>query len=222
MNCNKLFIIGSGEFAELAYQYFTHDSIYDVEAFCVHKSYITGPKKCGLPVVPYEEVKDAFPLDSYLAFTGIPASNMNQSRSFFYRELKGFGYSFASYISSSAFKWINSKVGENSFVFENNTLQPFTQIGNNCILWSGNHIGHRTIIEDDCFISSHVVISGYCTIGRGSYIGVNATILDNVKVANSTLIGAGAVVAKDTIAEQIYIGNPARPVPGKSSFDSDI
>lgn len=37
---NKLVIIGDGAFAEIAYEYFTHDSVYDVLAFSVEKEYI--------------------------------------------------------------------------------------------------------------------------------------------------------------------------------------
>ena len=52
--------------------------------------------------------------------------------------------------------------GDNCFILEDNTVQPFVTIGNNVTLWSGNHIGHDSVIEDDCFISSHVVVSGTC------------------------------------------------------------
>ena len=37
---NKLIIFGNTEFAEIAYEYFTHDSDYEVVAFCVHREYI--------------------------------------------------------------------------------------------------------------------------------------------------------------------------------------
>ena len=51
------------------------------------------------------------------------------------------GYQPASYISSNAFVWSNAKIGDHCFIFENNTVQPFVEIGDNVILWSGNHIG---------------------------------------------------------------------------------
>jgi len=36
----KIFIVGAGEFAQIAYEYFTHDSEFEVVAFCVNKEYI--------------------------------------------------------------------------------------------------------------------------------------------------------------------------------------
>lgn len=222
MQPKKVFIVGAGEFAQIAYEYFTHDSDFEVVAFCVNKEYIKEPTLCDLPVIPYEEVESRFPPRDYLAFTGIPASDMNRTRTRFYQDLKTKGYAFATYVSSRAFVWRNVRIGENSFIFEMNTLQPFVTIGNNCVLWSGNHVGHRSVIHDNCFITSHAVISGYCEIGAGAFIGVNATLNDNVQIAESCLIGASSHIGKDTEAERIYVGVPGRAVPGKSSFDAGI
>ena len=46
------------------------------------------------------------------------------------------------------------------FYLEDNTIQPYTKIGDNCVLWSGNHIGHHSTIEDHSIITSHACISG--------------------------------------------------------------
>lgn len=222
MSKKKIFIIGTGEFAKIAYEYFTYDSDFEVAGFCVNKLYLKDNVLFDLPVHPYEEVERHYPSSEFKAFVGIPASDLNRVRTRFYRDLKSKGYSFATYVSSKAFVWRNVEIGENSFIFENNTLQPFVIVGNNCILWSGNHIGHRTVIHDNCFVTSHSVISGYCDIGQGSFIGVNSTLNDNIKIGESCLIGSGSLIVKDTEPERIYVGNPARAVPGKSSFSAGI
>ena len=72
-------------------------------------------------------------------------------------------------------------------------------------MWSGNHIGHHSIIESHNFISSHVVISGHCTIKSHSFLGVNATSAHNVTIEEETLVGAGAVISKDTITKGVYV-----------------
>jgi carbonic anhydrase/acetyltransferase-like protein (isoleucine patch superfamily) len=92
-------------------------------------------------------------------------------------------------------------------------------VGDNVVLWSGNHIGHRTCIEDHCFISSHVVVSGYCRVGRSSFMGVNSCVADFVKIGEDCVIGAGAVVVKDTEPAKVYVGSPARPLD-RSSYES--
>ncbi|MEQ6292390.1 acetyltransferase [Vogesella sp. GCM10023246] len=219
---SKLFIVGAGEFAQIAYEYFTHDSEHEVVGFCVNREYIKETTLFGLPVTALEEVEQKYPASEFLAFIGIPASDMNRLRMRLYLEMKQLGFRFASYVSSRAFTWHNAVIGENTFIFENNVIQPFTRIGNNCILWSGNHIGHRTVIHDHCFLTSHVVVSGYCDIGSGSFLGVNSTLNDNIKIGTHCLVGSGSLIVKDTEAERIYVGNPARAVPGKSSFEAGI
>jgi sugar O-acyltransferase (sialic acid O-acetyltransferase NeuD family) len=193
-----LVLVGAGEFAQIACEYFQHDSDYDVLAFSVERAYLAQPELAGRPVVPYETLEEHYPPDQVELFVAIPASQLNRLRRRFYLDAKRRGYRLASYVSSRAFVWRNAGIGENCFVFEGNVIQPFVRVGDDCVLWSGNHVGHRTVIEDHVFVSSHAVISGYCVIGEGSFIGVNSTFNDHVKVAPDNVIGAGALVTRDT------------------------
>lgn len=216
----KLVLIGAGEFAEIAYEYFTYDSQYEIVGFSVEKAYLKTPILHGRPVVPFEEIAAHFSPTSHEVFVAIPASQLNRLRTRFYQQVKTNGYQCATYISSHAFVWRNAIIGENTFIFEGNVIQPFVTIGNNVILWSGNHIGHRTIIEDNCFLSSHVVVSGYCRIGTGSFVGVNSTFNDHVAIPNDCLIASGTLVNKSfSEAGKIYYGHPAKIMPKKSAFD---
>lgn len=214
-----LVLIGAGEFAQIACEYFEHDSERDVLAFSVERDYLTQSTLAGRPVVAYETLEAEYPPAQVDLFVAIPASQLNRVRTRFYQDAKHRGYRFATYISSRAFVWRNAEVGENSFIFEANVIQPFVRIGNNCILWSGNHIGHRTVMHDHVFVASHAVVSGYCEIGESSFIGVNAAFNDHVRVAADNVIGSGALVTRDTEPGRIYVGSPARAVPDKSSRD---
>lgn len=215
----RLVLIGAGEMAQIACEYFEHDSDYEVAGFSIERDYLGDGALAGRPVVPYEELETHYPPAEFEAFVAIPASQLNRLRTRFYLDAKRRGYRFASYVSSRAFVWRNARIGENSFIFENNVIQPFVSIGNNCILWSGNHVGHRTVVHDHVFVASHAVISGYCEIGESSFIGVNSTFNDGVKVAADNVIGSGALVHRDTEAGRVYVGSPAKAVPDRSSFD---
>src|SRR5437764_4638151 len=172
----KLVIIGDGETAEMAYEYFTHDSDYDVEGFCVEKSYRKKDELCGRPVLDFEQVEQSYPPQDYHAFAAISYTQLNRVRARLYAATKAKGYRMASYVSSKAFVWHNVQIGENCFIFENNVIQYAVKIGNNIVFWSGNHIGHQTVIRDNVFISSHVVVSGYCDVGENCFLGVNSCI----------------------------------------------
>jgi sugar O-acyltransferase (sialic acid O-acetyltransferase NeuD family) len=220
MTAKKLVLIGTGELAHIAYEYFTHDSDYDVVGFSVNREYLKDPTFQGLPVVAFEEIEMHFSPETHTAFVAIPSSQLNKVRTRLYLEAKQKGYSFATYISSHAFVWRNAEIGENCFIFENNVIQHFVKIGNNCILWSGNHVGHRTVIEDNCFLTSHVVVSGYCTIGESSFLGVNSTFNDYTGTAPRCVVGSGSLVVKKlTEPDSLYVGSPAKIVPGRHTSE---
>lgn len=211
METQKLVIIGIGETAEIAYEYFTYDSDFTVAAFSVERAYCDREEFKGVPVVPLEELETHFPPDRHAAFVAISSTKLNRLRTRLYGVVKEKGYRCASYVSSRAFVWRNAEIGENCFIFEHNTVQPFVKLGNNVILWSGNHIGHNTVISDNCFIASHVVISGFCEIGENCFLGVNSTVINNIKIARDCFIGAGALIQKDTEEGKVYQAEGTEP-----------
>jgi sugar O-acyltransferase (sialic acid O-acetyltransferase NeuD family) len=204
-----LVIVGNGEIASLSYEYFTHDSPWNVVGFCIGEKYIKEPTLYGLPVLPLEEMTHRFPPNRHQAFIAIGDARLNRVRTEHVAQARAAGYRFASYVSSKAFRWHNVAIGENCFILEHNVLQPFVTIGNNVTLWSGNHIGHRSVIDDNVFITSHVVISGFCRVGAYSFIGVNAAVAHLVHIAPDNFIAMGAVVNRSTEPDKIYQGVPA-------------
>lgn len=202
----QLVIFGSGDIAQLAHFYFGTDSDHEVVAFTVDGAYLADKNFCQLPVVPFEEVAVDYPPDRYEFFVALSYSKLNAVRKEKYLTAKAMGYRMASFISSRATVLNDRRIGENCFIFEDNTIQPFAIIGNNVTVWSGNHIGHHATIKDHCFISSHVVVSGGVEIGEQCFIGVNATLRDHIKVGNRCVIGAGALLLADAEPEGVYIG----------------
>lgn len=192
----KLVIIGAGETGNLAHYYFENDSDYDVVAFSEEKNYITYDEFQGLPVIPLEELENKYPHTEYEAFVASGSAELSKLRTRLYLECKKKGYKMASYVSSHAFVGKNVEMGDNCFILEDNTIQPFVKIGNNVTMWSGNHVGHQSSIGDHCFITSHVVISGFVSIGRNCFIGVNSSIANNLEIGDYCLIGLGSIVPK--------------------------
>jgi sugar O-acyltransferase (sialic acid O-acetyltransferase NeuD family) len=205
-------IFGSNTVAEVVAYLLEADSEYSVAGFCVSKEYRDSDEFYGRPLVDFETVENDFPQSSYEMFVVASYANNNRMRERFYREAKNKGYKLLTYISSKS-TFMAKSIGDNTFIFEDNTVQPFVEIGNNVILWSGNHIGHHSVIEDNVFVSSHVVISGLCRIGRNSFLGVNSTIRDGVKLGGYNTLGAAALIVKDTPEGCVYVGAMASKWP---------
>ena len=197
-------VFGTSQWAELAHFYLTHDSPHDVAAFTVDRAYMTASEFKGLPVVPFEDIVVQYPPDRYRLFIPISFKKMNHLRAEKYDQAKARGYELVSYVSSKASTWPGFTCGDNCFIFEDNTIQPFVTIGNDVVMWSGNHIGHHTTIKDHVTITSHVVISGCCTIEEYCFFGVNATVRDEATIAHDTLVGMGVAIVKDTKPFEVY------------------
>jgi sugar O-acyltransferase (sialic acid O-acetyltransferase NeuD family) len=217
----KLIIVGAGVTARLAHYYFVNDSDHKVEAFAVTREYLNEDSFLGLPLVDFAKVVELYPPENYSMFVAMGYAKMNKLRAQKYDEAKRLGYGLVSYVSSKCTFLTENPVGENCFILEDNTIQPFVKIGNDVTLWSGNHIGHDVIIEDHCFLTSHVVVSGFTHIHSYCFIGVNATLRNAITVAPGTLIGAGAIIMKDTVEHGVYMPDRAKLFE-KKSFEIDL
>jgi sugar O-acyltransferase (sialic acid O-acetyltransferase NeuD family) len=207
---SKVVIFGTGSFAEVARFLLDRDSEHEVVAFTVHENHLGQRELMDLPVIPFEGLEREFPPDDFAMLVAVGYKDVNRLRAAIYDEAKVKGYELISYVSSRCTNW-GEAIGDNCFIFEDNTIQPFATIGNDVVIWSGNHIGHHSTIGDHCFISSHVVVSGHVRVGPYSFLGVNATIRDNVSIGEACVIGAGALVMKSTTDKSVYIAERTRP-----------
>lgn len=202
-----LVIFGFGDMAQMAHHYFSTDSAHSVAAFTLDRAYITQDSFCGLPIVPFDEIEERYPAASHGMFVALGYSKVNQLRKQKYLAAKALGYEMASYVSSRATVLNDGNIGENCFILEDNTIQPFVTIGNDVVMWSGNHVGHHSVIHDHCFLASHIVVSGGVDMGESCFVGVNATFRDHIRIGESCVIGAGALLLADAEPFGVYVGN---------------
>ena len=214
-NARQLVIIGDSSFAEVAYEYFTRDTDYQVVAFAVERAFLTRGELLGLPVVAVEDLTETYPPAQHAAYVALVYGELNRLRSRLMATVEDLGYDLASFISPHARVSPSAKLGRHCFIFEDNVIQPYVTVGDNVVLWSGNHIGHHSHIGDNCFLASHVVVSGHCAIGVNCFLGVNASVANNITIAEDCWIGPGVVISANTQAGQMFPG--ARAEASKAS-----
>jgi sugar O-acyltransferase (sialic acid O-acetyltransferase NeuD family) len=202
----SLVIFGVGDIGQLAHYYFSKETSFDVVAFTVDAAFLKEGSFCGLPVVPFEEIHINYPPDKCSMFIALSYSKLNSLRKAKYFEAKEKNYQLASFVSARSSVLNEGNIGDNCFIFEDNTIQPFVKIGNNVTLWSGNHIGHHSRIGDHCFIASHVVVSGGVEIEEQCFIGVNATLRDHIRIGERCVVGAGTLLLADAAPDGVYLG----------------
>ncbi|MFC1988452.1 DapH/DapD/GlmU-related protein [Chloroflexota bacterium] len=120
----------------------------------------------------------------------------------------------------------NTEIGDNVLVGTNSVVENNCKIGSNVSIQTGVYITTNTIIEDEVFMGPHSVTTNdkYMQVGakligptikKKARIGANAVLLPGIIVGEEAVIGSGAVVTKDVLAEATVIGNPGREIQRK-------
>lgn len=109
----------------------------------------------------------------------------------------------------------NIIIGNNSTIGKNSSVAPYTKIGDNVLLapevimYSKNHSIARTDIP--------IIKQGFddfkpITICNDVWIGRRVILLPGITIGEGSIIGAGAVVAKDIPPYSIAVGNPVKVI----------
>ncbi|GAK08923.1 acyltransferase [Geomicrobium sp. JCM 19038] len=116
----------------------------------------------------------------------------------------------------------NVTIGDRTVIGRSAIVELNTTIGSRCTVQTGAYVTGDSIVEDDVFIGPCVSMSNDKYMGarpfdmkgphikRGAKIGNNATLLPGVVIGVETIVGAGAVVTKNTKDQVTVAGVPAK------------
>jgi len=113
-------------------------------------------------------------------------------------------------------------VGAHSFlgahtVVVRGSINEKTSIGHHSLLAPGSRIGHGTQIGNFVHFANNVITGGNTRIADYCFIGSSAVFRPKVKLHPETIVGAGAVVTKDTTeAGATLVGVPAKQLKTKA------
>lgn len=126
------------------------------------------------------------------------------------------------------------KIGDNSQLRNGCLIEPETKIGNNVMIRNHVSTAQGQVISDECYIAPHVSFTNANVVRSMTgekmpidpppyleekvTVFTHAVVLSGVRLSRGCVIGAGAVVTKDTRPYKVYLGVPARSsafVPGQ-------
>lgn len=85
------------------------------------------------------------------------------------------------------------------------------KVGFGSILSPGSTVAHHTVLNEGCFVASGANVGASIHVGRAAFFGIGSvTSTDVSAVAEHSLIGAGAVIIRDTEPYGVYVGSPGR------------
>ena len=112
-------------------------------------------------------------------------------------------------------------LGQNVFICAGVQIGNGVKIQNNVSVYQG------VFIEDDVFLGPSMVFTNVLNprsdverkqefkktlVRQGATVGTNATILCGTELGHHAFIGAGAVVTKNVLPYELWVGNPARRI----------
>jgi len=216
----KAIIFGATDLAEILYNHLirTPDSP-EIHAFAVDAEYWKGGAFCGLPVVSSADCAKQYPPVEYGVYICVGYSGMNRRRHELYDWHKEQGYSILSYVHPSA-QIYSDKIGIGTIAFANVLLDVKSQIGDGNIFYPGCNISHHSAVGNFNYFSPEVCVCGHCVIENYCFLGANSTVKDKTSVADKSLVGACAYVAKNT--ERASVIAPLRSIVFKDKTSLDF
>jgi len=146
-----------------------------------------------------------------------------------------------SIIYSDVYIGANCQTGHNVLIREKTKIGDFSLIGTNCIIDGNVTIGTNANIQTgvyipmQCTIGDDVFMGPYSKLTNDKYmirkdfdligptiedtvsLGANSVIFPGIILKKGTIVGAGAIVTKNTEEGDIIVGNPAKLLKKKPS-----
>jgi UDP-3-O-[3-hydroxymyristoyl] glucosamine N-acyltransferase len=96
-------------------------------------------------------------------------------------------------------------------VFPSAVIEPHVRLGANTMIWANVTLAHNSSVAENCWIAAGTVISGQAKVLRNSFVGVNATVVNGVTVGEYNIVGAAALISKDTKSHSVHLARSAEP-----------
>lgn len=207
----NIVIFGADVMADFVYASLTDDATFEhqIVGFTVDKEYLHSTKKFGLPVVPFETVESDFLPEEHMMIVAVGYTDLNSIRAHKCLMAKQKGYKLFSHVCAGTILPSSVRLGENCFIADGVSLQPFVSIGDNSFVFGGAAIGHHAKIGCNCWITSGTVVGGNAAVGDNAFLGLNSTIVDGVTIGRENFVGAGAVVNRCTGDGETYLSPAA-------------
>lgn len=128
------------------------------------------------------------------------------------KEIRNRGGEVPSIIHPSVEISNTASVDEGVILKRNVSIQADSKIGRDSIICDNTTICHHTKISEGSFIAGSCIVGAYTRILKKAFIGQGAIIPSGkVKlVGSNSMVGAGSVVIRDVLENEVVAGNPAK------------
>ncbi|MBS5134442.1 MAG: NeuD/PglB/VioB family sugar acetyltransferase [Oscillospiraceae bacterium] len=204
----KLGIYGAGGMGREVMVAAKESGMWEDLFFILDPEYIPASRKIkGCRVFSLEETARNFSTDEVelLICIGEPS----QRKELFDR-VKNAGLRMGRFVDPSVKLHEDTVLGEGVIILRGCILASDIFIGDNSALSYGVILGHDNKIGNHCYLAPAVATGGFVTFEDASFGGLGCLVRENRTIGSSSIVGQGAVVVRDVLAQTTVMGNPAR------------
>ncbi|GGI67274.1 acetyltransferase [Shewanella gelidii] len=103
-----------------------------------------------------------------------------------------------------------AQIKEGTVVMAGAAVNPFSTIGEACVLNTNSCVDHDCALQDGVHISPNASLAGAVQVGEKAWVGIGAQVRQQIKIGPEAVVGAGATVVKDVPKGKTVVGNPAK------------
>jgi len=181
-------------------------------AVAVDAEYRTGGTFCGLPELSPEQALARFPAGEHGLLAVLGGYRSIRSRETFFVRARALGYPLVSYVSPRAAVSPDATLGANCVVMEFAYVGPRSRLGDDVLVRQHAYLGHDLTVGAHCVFGPGCRVGGHGSVGDRCYVCMGATGIDSLTLGEETLVGAGAVVIRNTEPFSSNVGNPSRVI----------
>ncbi|EHP40427.1 acyltransferase [Cupriavidus basilensis OR16] len=208
----KIVLVGNAITASILNSYLRGDSRYEVVGFTVDDEFVAQGGFEGLTTIGLSQLQETFAPESCRVLMAIGYNDLNRVRESLFLRLKGMGYTVETYVHPDACVYTEHPLGEGCVVLPSAVIEPGVRLGANTMVWCNVTLAHHSLVAENCWIASGTVISGQAKVLRNSFVGVNATVVNEVTVGEYNVVGASALISKDTKSHAVHLARSAEPI----------
>jgi len=197
-------IWGTGGIAEELLLLIKEDNSRQIVAFCASREFCTENTFLGLPLIADDDLDRVYPPSECDIILTVGFKSMSEFRQYKFKDLKSRGYHIQNYIHKSAIVQESSVLGEGNIIMQGVVIGTKCRIGNSNIMLMGCNISHDIVIGNFCYFAPGVTLGGFVKSEDRCFFGLNSTIYPYVRLSWATLVGAGAIIANDTMPYEVY------------------
>jgi len=179
---------------------------------------LRGAQCLGLPVLGDDGVLARYAPGDIVLANGlgfVAGSGRTTWRARVQQRLEAAGWSFVGVVHPRATVSRHAMLGPACQVLAGAVIQAGARIGTATIVNSAVVVEHDAVVGAWCHLAPRSTLCGQTRVGDGSLVGAGAVLRQSVALGVDTVVGAGAVVLKDSPGQETLCGVPARPLGTK-------